>query len=224
LTSILFSVENGLGGRDLLRQDEKGQRMSTNNPILFEKLPSGVKQDLDLLYRGHGDYTPSMAIRHWTEIPGNYGGSKSQWTVDGYAMSRQYAGMIAEALFKVDGKVREVWLLRDGLHHPGPEILDFCHGDFGYSFPKNLPTPPEKNPDIEEMAAFSVLWVAAYYGIDETNKQYIKVEETAIKPLEDHLATCKLTFSQTGEQVKLLWRRGRAPFIISLSYPGQWEF
>lgn len=190
-------------------------------PLIFDRLPSGFKQDLDREYTSYGDYMPTIGIRCWLEIPDKEG--VSQWSADGYATSRQYGGIIAENLFKSDGLIREVWNIRDGLHHPRPQILDFAHGDYGFQFPKSLPTPMT-TLDLAGLVDFSRTWAIAYYHIHESNEQYVKVEDCHVEELQPHLAWCKLTFSRRGEQVKLLWRLGRAPHIYGLCYPGQVEF
>ncbi len=204
--------------------DENGRQDSEKKPLLLDKVPSGIRQDLEMAHKGYGDWTPSIAIRHWIEIPKGQG-SKSQWTCDGYASSRQYAGTIAENLFRSDHKIREVWWLRDGLNHPGPEILDYAHADFGHTFPRSLPeTTPDTTMSLEEIAEFSRTWIIAYYGIHESNVEFIRLEGCEQQPLQPHLAHCKFTFSESGEQVALLWRLGKHPFVTDLKYPGQAEF
>lgn len=170
-----------------------------NTESLIASLPSGVEHNVRINYQSHGDLLPSAAIRHWVEIPGTSAGSSSQWTCDGYASSRQYAGMIAESLHKTLGHAYEVWFLRPFGNSPGPHILDFVPA---------LHTDPAKykgdraEPTELAIEDFSEQWVIAHYGIHESNHQYVKALAVTF-PTHNQVYTCRVQFSQSGEQVTL---------------------
>ena len=167
--------------------------------FLIARLPSGIEQDVRVNYQAHGDFLPGVAIRHWIEIPGTHRGSISQWTCDGYASSRQSAGMIAEQLHQAFGHAYEVWFLRPFGNSTGPHILDFVPG---------LDTDPalsggERRQDTEqEIRCFAELWVIAHYGIHASNEQYVKALAVTF-PQQNRVYTCRVLFSQGGEQVTL---------------------
>lgn len=167
--------------------------------ILIAQLPSGIEQDVRTNYQAYGDFMPGVAIRHWIEIPGTHRGSVSQWTCDGYASSRQYAGMIAEQLHKTFGHAFEVWSLRPFGNSEGPHILDFVPA---------LDTNPalylgeRKDVTREEIMRFAEHWAIAHYGIHASNEQYVKALNVAI-PQQNQVFTCRVLFSQSGEEVTL---------------------
>jgi hypothetical protein len=175
--------------------------MSSEESITFfiAQLPSGIERDVRGNYQAHGDVLPSMAIRHWIEITGTHGGSLSQWTCDGYASSRQYAGMLAEQLHKAFGHAYEVWSLRPFGNSPGPHIIDFV---------PTLATDPAKyQGELKQVTEydirrFSEQWVIAHYGIHESNHQYVKALAVTF-PKQNQVYTCRVQFSQSGEQVEL---------------------
>lgn len=168
-------------------------------PFLIASLPSGIGREVRTHYQAHGDFLPSVAIRHWIEIPGTHRGSISQWTCDGYASSRQCAGMIAEQLNKAFGHAYEVWFLRPFGNSPGPHILDFVPG---------LDTDPalyrgeRKQVTEHEIRRFAEQWVITHYGIHASNSQYVKALEVKF-PQHNRVYTCRVQFSQSGEQVTL---------------------
>lgn len=162
-------------------------------------LSSGIKRDVEVSYQAYGDLQPSMAIRHWIEIPGTHGGSTSQWTCDGYASSRQYAGMIAEVLHRSFGYAYEVWSLRPFGNSPGPHILDFVpalHTD------TVLYEGERKDVTEQNIRDFAVKWCINHYGIHESNYQYVKALQVTF-PEHNRVYTCLVQFSQSSEQVEL---------------------
>ena len=162
-------------------------------------LPSGIKRDVEISYQAHGDLHPGMAIRHWIEIPGTDGGSRSQWTCVGYASSRQYAGMIAEALHKSWGHAYEVWSLRPLGMSQGPHLLDVVPGLTTHTA---LSQGERKQVTAQDVYRFSEQWCITHYGIHASNYQYVKAL-TCELPAHNRVWKCLVQFSQAGEQVEL---------------------
>jgi len=172
--------------------------MSNMNDFIAS-LPSGIRRDVNNSYQAYGDLQPSMAIRHWIEIPGTSRGSGSQWTCDGYASSRQYADMIAEALHTSFGHTYEVWSLRSFGISEGPHILDFVPGLHTDSAKYRGERKEATEPMIRE---FSEQWVIDHYGIHGTNRNYVQALEITF-PKHNQVYQCHVQFSQSDEQVTL---------------------
>jgi hypothetical protein len=184
----------------VIRDPEGGLRTQLDSAAFIATLPGGIRQDLERTHQAYSPFQSLVAIRHWTEIPDTDGESVSQWTCDGYTSSRQGAGMIAEALHKSSGHNYEVWSLRP-LQTPGrSHILDFVPGI-------KKGTAPSQNRrrgvTEQEVMYISEQWCIDYYGIHDSNYQYIRAL-TCKPPSRNRVWECTVQFSQSGEQVTCL--------------------
>lgn len=184
--------------------------------VFIATLPGGIKRDVEITYSAYGNFQQICAIRHWLEIPGTHRGSTSGWICDGYTSSRQYAGMIAEALHKSFGYNYEVWSLRSFGSSQGPHILDFVPG---------LQTDTaklkgeRKQVTEQDVMRFSQQWVIDYYGIHESNYQYVKAVSCE-PPTHNRVWRCTVQFSHLGERVELhMHNLPEGLNVFTLHYP-----
>lgn len=172
-------------------------------------LPRGIKEAAGFTRKYEdGLLYPSIAIRHWLEIPSktndgrDISGSKSQWTCLCFTGSRQYAGILTAALYRHDPKSHyEVWALFPSQVSPGPHIIDH-EPDLsdGYHGKKG------RHTDIveEDIREFAREYVILYYGLHWSNHQFIEI--LSCEPHMGHYANwaCRVNFSASGDVVTLL--------------------
>lgn len=176
-------------------------------------LPDGIRQHVNLMRSlEDGLLYPSVAIRHWIEIQSETAdgvpvkGSTSQWTVDAITNSRQYAGILTDALYKHSPAHYEVWALFPFGTAPGPHILDHKPNLQGLWGDPVFHGKKGRYTDItaENVREFAYAYTLDYYQIHPSNRQYVEI--LAVDHHNDHHANwyADMQFSAKGHQVKLL--------------------